>query len=177
MLNYLLALMVAQTGQGDGLSPWLILLIFFILVVIVSWAMMRNVDEDEGAAEHHDHHEDVDHTDKAEADEVVEPEPEPAPEPEVEPAPEPEPEPEPLEPDDLKKIEGIGPKVASLLNESGILTFAQLAAAEVDKLNELLDANKLQMMDATSWPKQAQLAAEGKWEELQKLQDELSGGR
>ena len=98
-------------------------------------------------------------------------------EPEPEPEPELEPEPESVESDDLKKIEGIGPKVASILNENGILTFVQLAEADVDKLNEMLDAASLQMMDPATWPEQAKLAAAGDWDALQKLQDELSGGR
>ncbi|MBN1668426.1 MAG: DUF4332 domain-containing protein [Anaerolineales bacterium] len=112
--------------------------------------------------------------------------PAPAPEPGPEPEPEPEPEPGgnlpggtsgPLMADDLKQIEGIGPKVASLLAGAGITTFAALAAADLAQLNALLDANKLQMMDPTSWPQQAQLAAAGRWEELEKFQDALKGGR
>jgi hypothetical protein len=83
----------------------------------------------------------------------------------------------PVEPDKLAKIEGIGPKVASVLGAAGIQTFAQLAGTDVGKLEEILAANKLQMMKPGSWPQQAQLAADGKWEELQVLQDELSGGK
>jgi len=79
--------------------------------------------------------------------------------------------------DDLKRIEGIGPKVANLLNERGITTFSQLAEIPVEKLTEILEANKLQMMNPVSWPKQAQLAAAGDWETLEKLQGDLKGGR
>ena len=84
---------------------------------------------------------------------------------------------EPAQADDLKKIEGIGPKVASLLQTGGIATFAQLAAVDVDQLKQILDDADLGFMDPGSWAQQAQLAAGGKWEELQKLQDELQGGR
>ena len=82
-------------------------------------------------------------------------------------------------PDDLKKIEGIGPKISELLTKGGIPTFAALAAAEVDTLKGILaDAGKrYQMHDPTTWPDQASLAAEGKWEELKTLQDELDGGK
>lgn len=83
----------------------------------------------------------------------------------------------PAPPDNLRKIEGVGPKIASILKEAGIKTFAQLAQAEVSRLNEILDAAKLQMMDPISWPEQAKLAAAGEWDALQKLQDELKGGR
>ena len=86
---------------------------------------------------------------------------------------------ETVAPDDLKKIEGIGPKIASILNEAGIMTFAELAGAEVDKLKEILEGagSRYKAHDPSTWPQQAGLAAEGKWDELQKLQDELDGGR
>jgi predicted flap endonuclease-1-like 5' DNA nuclease len=81
--------------------------------------------------------------------------------------------------DDLTKIEGIGPKVKGLLNEAGIMTFAQLAAKTPEELDAILDAagSIYKAMDETSWPKQAKLAAAGKWEDLKKLQDELVGGK
>jgi predicted flap endonuclease-1-like 5' DNA nuclease len=102
---------------------------------------------------------------------------EPTPE---QPAAEPEPEPEPeaaAEADDLKRIEGIGPKVAGLLQEAGIQTFAQLAAADPDRLREILSAADLPFIDPGSWSEQAQLAADGNWEEFDKLTDSLKGGR
>ncbi len=81
--------------------------------------------------------------------------------------------------DDLKKVEGIGPKIASLLNEAGINTFAELAATDADKIREILEAagSRYRVHDPATWPQQAGLAAEGKWDELQSLQDELKGGR
>lgn len=84
--------------------------------------------------------------------------------------------PENLAPDELKKIEGIGPKVAGVLNEGGILTFQQLAEASTERLNELLDAAGYQYMNPASWPEQARLAASGDWEGLKTLQDSLKGG-
>lgn len=83
----------------------------------------------------------------------------------------------PPRPDDLKVIEGIGPKVARLLNEAGIFTFAQLAEADPAQLKQILEAARLQMMDPTSWPDQARLAAVGDWEALKQMQDSLKGGR
>jgi NADH-quinone oxidoreductase subunit I len=85
----------------------------------------------------------------------------------------------PAQPDELTKIEGIGPKIAELLQAAGINTFAQLAAAEVDQIRQILaDAGaRYKLADPSTWPKQAKLAAEGKWDELEKLQDQLEGGR
>ncbi len=84
----------------------------------------------------------------------------------------------PPEPDDLKRIEGIGPKISSLLQEAGITTFAQLAATDVDRLKEIIaEAGLTALADPTTWPEQARLAAAGKWDELKALQDELKGGR
>lgn len=81
--------------------------------------------------------------------------------------------------DDLKKIEGIGPKAAEVLVAAGIDTFAKLAKASAENVKEILEAAeaKVQHLDPTTWAQQAQLAADEKWDELQKLQDELNGGR
>jgi NADH-quinone oxidoreductase subunit I len=81
--------------------------------------------------------------------------------------------------DDLTRIEGIGPRIAGLFQEAGIITFAQLAATEVSKLKQILtDAGpQFQLADPSTWPEQAKLAATGKWAELEALQDRLKGGR
>ncbi|WP_438962677.1 50S ribosomal protein L21 [Nonlabens sp.] len=77
--------------------------------------------------------------------------------------------------DDLKKVEGIGPKIASTLNEAGIMTFADLAATDAAKIAEIIaDVRGSHVTD--SWPMQAQMAADGKWDELKKWQDEANGG-
>ena len=87
--------------------------------------------------------------------------------------------PAPLTPDDLKIMEGIGPKIEALLNQAGILTFSQLADASPERLRQILVAAgpRFQIQDPGTWPRQAQLAAGGKWNELKKLQDELTAGR
>lgn len=81
--------------------------------------------------------------------------------------------------DDLKKIEGIGPKAAEALVANGIATFADLASSSADAVKEILvnTPGKLSHLDPTTWAKQAQLAADGNWDELKKLQDELNGGK
>lgn len=84
----------------------------------------------------------------------------------------------PPKPDDLKRIEGIGPKISALLQEAGISTFAQLAAAEASRLEEILaQAGLSALAKPATWPEQASLAAAGDWEALEALHNELKGGR
>jgi len=80
--------------------------------------------------------------------------------------------------DDLTKIEGIGPKVAELLNNSKITTYKQLAETQVDAIKEVLTAagGIMANMNPSTWPDQAQLAASGEWDKLKQWQDELDGG-
>ena len=83
------------------------------------------------------------------------------------------------EPDDLTKIEGIGPKISHLLEVDGIITFAQLAQVQVTRLQRILiDAGpRYRMADPSTWPEQAALAAAEKWNELKELQDTLHHGK
>jgi NADH-quinone oxidoreductase subunit I len=88
--------------------------------------------------------------------------------------------PTPSEPDDLTRIEGIGPKISGVLQAAGITTFAQLADVEASRIQQILeeaDPRLLRLADPTTWPKQARLAASGKWEALEKWQDRLKGGK
>lgn len=86
---------------------------------------------------------------------------------------------EPVEPDDLRKIEGIGPKISNILHENGIDTFAQLAGTDVDDLRAILSAAgpRFRLANPTTWPQQAKLAAADDWEGLRTLQNELKHGR
>ncbi|MGP1991389.1 50S ribosomal protein L21 [Zobellia laminariae] len=78
--------------------------------------------------------------------------------------------------DDLKKVEGIGPKIAETLIAAGISTFSELAKVDAAKISEIIaDVRGNHVTD--TWPAQAKLAAEGKWDELKKWQDELDGGK
>ena len=81
--------------------------------------------------------------------------------------------------DDLKKIEGIGPKIAGLLNEAGINTFAELAKATEKQLADVLQeaGARFRLAKHDTWSEQAQLAADGKMDELKKMQDSLKGGK
>jgi predicted flap endonuclease-1-like 5' DNA nuclease len=81
--------------------------------------------------------------------------------------------------DDLSKIEGIGKKIAALLAAADITSFEKLGKTTAKKLREILDAagSKFKVHDPATWPKQAKLAAAGKWEELKTLQKTLKGGK
>ncbi|MFC0603609.1 50S ribosomal protein L21 [Winogradskyella pulchriflava] len=80
--------------------------------------------------------------------------------------------------DDLKKIEGAGPKAAEALVNAGYETFAKVAKAKPEELSNVLSeaSSRLAHIVTDTWPKQAKLAAEGKWDELKELQDRLDGG-
>ncbi|HEB61731.1 MAG TPA: 50S ribosomal protein L27 [Bacteroidetes bacterium] len=82
--------------------------------------------------------------------------------------------------DDLTKIEGIGPKLKSIFHEAGVATFADMAAKSADELRDIMieaGGNRYARFNPETWPAQAKLAAEGKWDELKKWQDELDGGK
>ena len=80
--------------------------------------------------------------------------------------------------DDLTKVEGIGPKAAEALSKAGVNTFEKLSKKSVEEIRTILvEASKtLAHLDPQTWAQQAKLAAEGKWDELKKWQDELNGG-
>jgi len=80
---------------------------------------------------------------------------------------------------DLKIVEGIGPKIAGLLQAGGIDTWAKLAGAEVTTIQGILTAagDRYRLADPTTWPKQAALAAKAQWGELKAYQDSLKGGK
>lgn len=81
--------------------------------------------------------------------------------------------------DDLKIVEGIGPKIEELFHDAGIKTWHQLSETAPERLKEILDAAgpNYAMHDPGSWPQQAGLAHERRWDDLQRLQDELTAGR
>jgi predicted flap endonuclease-1-like 5' DNA nuclease len=81
--------------------------------------------------------------------------------------------------DDLKIVEGIGPKIEMLLNDAGIMTYASLASAPVSKLQDVLTkaGNNFKVHDPSSWPEQATLARDGEFDALEELKSELTGGR
>ena len=79
---------------------------------------------------------------------------------------------------DLTVIEGIGPKINELFNNAGVKTFAQLSKQSIPQMRKVLDdgGSRFRIANPGTWGQQAALAAENKWDELKKLQDNLSGG-
>ena len=77
--------------------------------------------------------------------------------------------------DDLTKVEGIGPKIAETLTEAGVSTFAELSKKSSEEIQEII-TDVRGSHDSETWPKQAEMAVEGKWDELKAWQDELDGG-
>ena len=82
-----------------------------------------------------------------------------------------------LNADDFTLIEGIGPKIAKILNQADIHTFKQLSNQDPEGLLVALATAGIFMTDPSSWPEQARLAAAGQWDELKRLQDSLKGGQ
>jgi len=81
--------------------------------------------------------------------------------------------------DDLKMVEGIGPKIEGLLHAGGIKTWQELADAPEADVQKILDeaGPRYRMHQPATWAKQAQMAANAEWERLEKYQDWLEGGR
>ncbi|MDC6365296.1 MULTISPECIES: hypothetical protein [Flavobacteriaceae] len=81
--------------------------------------------------------------------------------------------------DDLKIVEGIGPKIEGLFHNFGIKTWKALSESSTDKCQEVLDSggDRYRIHDPASWPMQAKMAYEGQWKELAKWQDEHKGGK
>ena len=81
-------------------------------------------------------------------------------------------------PDDLTEIEGIGPRISKLLVEHGIITFRALAETPPQQVKDMLREAGLGRGNVpNTWPEQAALAADHKWDELRVLQDHMRGGR
>jgi large subunit ribosomal protein L21 len=80
--------------------------------------------------------------------------------------------------DNIEIIEGIGPKIAKVLADNGITTFAALATAKADDMTAMLKASggRFSLANTASWAEQAALLRDGKMEEFKKLCDELVGG-
>jgi len=81
--------------------------------------------------------------------------------------------------DDLKVVEGIGPKIEGMFKEAGIKTWKALSEAPVADCQKILDkgGKRYQVHDPASWPMQAKMCYEGKWKELAKWQDEHKHGK
>lgn len=81
--------------------------------------------------------------------------------------------------DDLKVVEGIGPKIEGLFHNFDIKTWHALSEASVAKCQEVLSSGgaRYKIHDPSSWPMQSKMAYEGKWKNLVKWQDEHKHGK
>lgn len=81
--------------------------------------------------------------------------------------------------DDLKIIEGIGPKISIILTNAGLYTWQKLAESNVDDIKKILAkaGDRFKMHDPSTWAQQAEFATKGNWAKLKEYQDYLVGGR
>ncbi|HNE28898.1 MAG TPA: tRNA-dihydrouridine synthase, partial [Saprospiraceae bacterium] len=81
--------------------------------------------------------------------------------------------------DDLKIVEGIGPKIEELLFQNGVYTYQQLAETPVEDIRTILNnaGSRFAMHDPGTWSAQALLAANGEWDNLKAYQDFLNAGK
>jgi len=80
---------------------------------------------------------------------------------------------------DLSAIEGIGPKTAELLKKEGINSWSELATKTPFEIKELLatSGSRFSHIDPSSWPRQSKLASGNHWTRLEKLQNDMDGGK
>lgn len=89
-----------------------------------------------------------------------------------------EPKATPRKPDDLQRIDGIGPKYRQALLDAGVTTFAKLATMTDEELEGIVSgASMTRPPTLDTWREQASFAAKEDWDGLAKLQGELKGGR
>jgi predicted flap endonuclease-1-like 5' DNA nuclease len=70
-------------------------------------------------------------------------------------------------PDDLTQINGIGPRLASILSRGGVTTYSQLEQMSPDELREIIAlGGALPPASLGSWPAQASYAVRGDWSGL-----------
>ena len=78
--------------------------------------------------------------------------------------------------DDLKVIEGIGPRIEEVLKAAGVRNYAALAELRPGRLQTIMREAGKRMAKPDTWPEQARLAADGEWQALKELQDSLKRG-
>ncbi len=79
---------------------------------------------------------------------------------------------------DLKIVEGIGPKIESLFLKEGVKTWKALSECTISKCQTILDkgGDRFNVHNPKTWPRQAKMAYEGKWKQLLEWQNKLDGG-
>lgn len=81
--------------------------------------------------------------------------------------------------DDLKIVEGIGPKIQELFHNFDIKTWKALSETSANKCQEVLNSGgkRYRIHDPASWPMQAKMAHEGHWEQLAEWQEKHRAGK
>lgn len=81
--------------------------------------------------------------------------------------------------DDLKIVEGIGPKIEGLFHNFDIKTWKALSETSADTCQKVLDSGgkRYRIHDPASWPMQAKMAHEGHWEQLAQWQEKHRAGK
>ena len=159
---------VMSKGAYTGETALLEIVILLLVAFIFGW-VARMIWENVFGGEDYDYHyfdyeefdelEEADETEKQNQEEIVSP--------------------TGYKFDDLKIVEGIGPKIEELLKEAGIKNWKDLADASVESLKGILKSagEKFSFHDPSTWPEQAKLAYEQKWDELDEFQEFLIGGK
>jgi predicted flap endonuclease-1-like 5' DNA nuclease len=156
--------------QNSSIPTWVPLVIILLIILLFWWGLTRNriPDETGDAVEAHE----------TAAEEPVVAETSPDVASEMERTTTTDEPPSPLEPDDLKQIEGIGPKIAGILADAGITTFTELAETDAATLDKIVreDAG-IKIANPASWPQQAALASAADWDGLAEMQKRLASSR
>lgn len=150
---------IQKQASNGGLPAWAWLLIIVFIILLVWWLLVRSVEQQSEIQAHPET--ELTHIPRV-SNEAVMPDARAV---------------STSREDDFTVLEGIGPKVSSILAEAGITSFAQLASMKKGQLKEILEAAGYRYMDPETWPEQAELLSEGKMDEFKKLVDTLKGGR
>lgn len=85
----------------------------------------------------------------------------------------------PINQDDLTLVEGIGPKIRELFHDHGVSTWQILSETSVQRCQDILNTGgeRYSVHNPGTWPRQAGMAYQGKWQELLDWQDILDHGK
>jgi len=70
-------------------------------------------------------------------------------------------------PDDLTQLNGIGPRISSILSDGGVTTYAELEHTDPSQLRKIIaQGGALPPSSLDTWPTQASYAVRGDWQGL-----------
>ena len=70
-------------------------------------------------------------------------------------------------PDDLTQLNGIGPRISTILSDGGVTTYEELEHTDPSELRKIIaQGGALPPSSLDSWPTQASYAARGDWQGL-----------